>query len=243
MNYNWNWGVLFSLSYDGHNSWLMSLLEGFSWTIRTAALAWVIALVLGVTSGMARAIYPRSWGRLITTYVEIVRGIPLLVQLFLWYFVLPEVLPSSIGIWLKQHPDASFLTAVIGLGIFMSARIAQQVKAGLDALPKGLMQAGYSIGLTKLQTYRYVLMPVAVRIIIPPLTSELVNTIKNTSIALAIGLTELTSRARAMQEVTFQVFEAFTVATVIYLVVNFIAAVLMQALERRIAIPGLVTGK
>ena len=243
MNYNWNWGVLFDLSYDGRNTWLMSLIDGFAWTMKSAALAWIVALVLGFAFGIVRAIYPRSWGRLITVVVEVVRGIPLLVQLFLWYFVLPEMVPHDLGLWLKQHPDASFFTAVGGLGIFMSARIAQQVKAGLDAIPLGLEHAGYSIGLTKLQTYRYVLTPVATRIIIPTLTSELINTIKNTSIALAIGLTELTSRARSMQEVTFQVFEAFTVATVIYLSVNFAAALLMHALERRLEIPGLVTGK
>lgn len=243
MNYNWNWAILLQPSYDGRGSWIVSLLDGFSWTIRAAALAWIIALTLGVLFGTARAIYPKSWGRLISAYVEVVRGIPLIVQLFLWYFVLPELVPSHVGLWLKQHPDASFVTAVIGLGIFMSARIAQQVKAGLDSLPKGLTYAGYSIGLTKIQTYRYVLLPVAIRVVIPPLTSELINTIKNTSIALAIGLPELTSRARAMQEFTFQVFEAFTVATVIYLTVNFAAALLMQVLERRLAIPGFVGRK
>lgn len=243
MGYNWNWAILLEPSYDGHGTWLMSLLYGLSWTLKVAVLAWLIALTLGFVFGIVRAMYPKSWGRAITAYVEVVRGIPLLVQLFLWYFVLPELLPAQWGIWLKQHPDASFYTAVIGIGIFMSSRIAEQVKAGLQALPKGLTYAGYSIGLTKAQTYRYVLTPVAVRVIIPPLTSELVNTVKNTSIALAVGLTELTSRARAMQEFTFHVFEAFTVATVIYLSVNFIAAVLMYALERRLALPGFVSRK
>lgn len=243
MNYNWNWSLFLATSYDGQATWLATLLNGFWVTIITAALAWVLALTIGSVAGILRAMYPRSWGRIVTVYVELIRGIPLLVQLFLWYFVFPEFLPVDWGIWVKQNPNISFYTAVLGIGIFMSARIAEQVKAGLAALPKGLAGAGYSIGLTQFQTYRYILAPIAGRIIIPPLTSEMINTVKNTSVAMAIGLAELTSQARAMQEFTFHAFEAFTFPTVIYLSVNFLAAVTMQLLERRLAMPGFVSGK
>jgi glutamate/aspartate transport system permease protein len=163
---------------------------------------------------------------------------PLLVQLFLWYFVFPDLLPAPWGIWLKQLPNASFLTAVIGIGFFMSARVAVQVASGIEALPRGQRAAATALGLTPTQTYRYVLLPMAYRIILPPLTSEMLNTIKNTSVALTIGLAELTARARAVQEFSFQVFEAFTAATLAYLVVNLIATVAARWLEGRVRVPG-----
>jgi glutamate/aspartate transport system permease protein len=171
-------------------------------------------------------------------YVELFRNIPLLVQMFLWYFVLPEVVPRTFEIWLKQLPNASFYTAVVALGLYMSARIAEQVRAGVLSLPRGQRQAGLALGLTLPQTYLYVLLPMAYRIIMPPLTSELLNTIKNSAVALTIGLMELTARARAMQEFSFQVFEAFTAATVIYIAINIAVTFAMRLVEPRIAVPG-----
>ena len=165
------------------------------------------------------------------------------MQLFLWYFVLPELVPRGIGLWLKQLPNASFYTAFIGIGFFMSARVAEQVRAGINALPRGQAMAGKALGLTVAQTYIYVLLPMAFRIILPPLTSEFLNTIKNTSVALTIGLAELTARARAMQEFSFQVFEAFTAATLLYLMINAVVVVLMRQLERKVAVPGYIVGK
>jgi glutamate/aspartate transport system permease protein len=103
--------------------------------------------------------------------------------------------------------------------------------------------AGKALGLTTAQTYRYVLLPMAYRIILPPLTSEFLNTIKNTSVALTIGLLELTARARSMQEFSFQVFEAFTAATLLYLAVNIVVVTGMRFLERRVAVPGYVAMK
>jgi glutamate/aspartate transport system permease protein len=171
-------------------------------------------------------------------YVELFRNIPLLVQMFLWYFVVPELVPRNFGNWLKQLPNASFYTAVVALGLYMSARIAEQVRAGLLSLPRGQRQAGLALGLTLPQTYLYVLLPMTYRIIMPPLTSELLNTVKNSAVALTIGLMELTARARAMQEYSFQVFEAFTAATVIYIAINIVVTFAMRIVERRIAVPG-----
>jgi glutamate/aspartate transport system permease protein len=176
--------------------------------------------------------------RFSNAYVELFRNIPLLVQMFLWYFVLPEVVPPAFGTWLKQMPDASFYTAVIALGLYMSARVAEQVRAGIQSLPRGQRYAGLALGLTLPQTYAYVLVPMTFRIILPPLTSEFLNTIKNSAVALTIGLMELTARARSMQEFSFQVFEAFTAATIIYIVINIVVTFGMGALERRVAVPG-----
>ena len=242
MRYNWNWGILWQTSADSLNSWIMTLVHGLGWTLATAACAWVIALALGSVIGVMRTT-PSKWAvRLGNAWVELFRNIPLLVQLFLWYFVLPELLPKALGDALKQMapPWGSFVPAVIGLGFFTSARIAEQVRAGIQALPRGQGMAGTALGLTLAQTYRYVLLPMAYRIILPPLTSETMNLIKNTSVALTIGLIELTAAARSMQEFTFQVFEAFTAATVIYIAVNLLAVTLMRWFERRVSVPGFI---
>src|SRR5205809_4141135 len=140
-------------------------------------------------------------------------------------------------------PNAPFYTAAIGIGLFMSARVAEQVRAGIGSLPRGQKMAATALGLTTTQAYSYVLLPIAFRVILPPLTSEFLSTIKNTSVAITIGLIELTGQARAMQEFSFQVFEAFTAATVMYLAINIVVVTGMRFLERSLAIPGYITGK
>jgi glutamate/aspartate transport system permease protein len=238
VNYHWNWGIFWQTSPDAVHTYFETLLLGTWWTLATAFCAWIIAFAMGSLVGVIRTT-PRPWlVRLGNAYVELFRNIPLLVQMFLWYFVLPEVVPRDIGIWLKQLPNASFYTAVVALGFYTSARVAEQVRAGILSLPRGQRMAGLALGFTLPQTYRYVLLPMAYRIILPPLTSELLNIIKNSSVALTIGLLELTARARAMQEFSFQVFEAFTAATIIYIVINIIVTNAMRALERGVAVPG-----
>lgn len=240
MNYNWNWGIFFELSPDGAHTYLQTLLSGTGWTLATALSAWVMALTLGSIIGVLRTT-PFAWlVRIGSAYVELFRNIPLLVQMFLWYFVLPELVPRGIGTWLKQLPDASFYTAVIALGFYTSARVAEQVRAGILSLPRGQQLASLALGLTLPQAYRYVLLPMAYRIVLPPLTSEFLNIIKNSAVALTIGLMELTARARAMQEFTFQVFEAFTAATLIYIVINIAVTFAMRRVERTVAVPGYI---
>ena len=221
---------------------MSSLMSGLVWTLATALTAWIIALSFGALIGTMRTT-PKKWMVMLgNAYVELFRNIPLLVQMFLWFFVLPELLPKAIGDALKQLPNAPFVTAVICLGFFTSARVAEQVKAGIGSLPRGQTMAGTALGLTLPQTYRFVVLPQALRIILPPLTSEFLNIIKNSAVALTIGLVELTSRARAMQEFSFQVFEAFTAATLIYIIVNVIVVNLMRLLEKKVAVPGLISG-
>jgi glutamate/aspartate transport system permease protein len=153
------------------------------------------------------------------------------------------LLPRSWGLWLKQLPHAPFYTAAVGIGLFMSARVAVQLEAGIGALPRGQKMAATALGLTTAQAYRYVLLPMAFRIILPPLTSEFLNTIKNSAVAITIGLIELTGAARSMQEFSFQVFEAFTAATLMYLLINIIVVAAMRFIERSVAIPGYIAGK
>lgn len=243
MNYHWNWGIFLEPNPMGTGTYLDMLLSGLVLTIKTALLAWIIALITGSIIGVLRTLRSRvaSWAGF--AYVEFFRNMPLLVQLFLWFFVLPELLPRSAGLWLKQLPNAPFWTASIGIGLFMSARVAVQLQAGISSLPRGQRQAATALGLTTLQTYRYVLLPIAFRIILPPLTSEFLNTIKNTAVAITIGLLELTGEARSMEEFSFQIFEAFTAATVLYLLINAVVVTAMRLLERRVRIPGYIAGK
>ena len=241
MNYNWNWNIFWEIAPDGTGTYLESLIAGLKWTLATAGLGWVIALVLGLLIGTLRTA-PNKWiVRLANGYVELFRNIPLIVQMFLWYFVFPEVLPESWGTALKQLPNAPFVTAVLSLGFFTSARVAVQVSTGINALPRGQKMAGTALGLTLPQTYRYVLLPMAFRIIIPSLTNELAAIIKNSSVALSIGLMELTASARSMQEFSFQTFEAFGAATIIYLVVSVIAIIMSNLLEKKLRVPGFIT--
>jgi glutamate/aspartate transport system permease protein len=243
VNYNWNWHIFFDPAPNGTGTYLDMLLSGLVLTIKTAIFAWIIALVLGSVIGVLRTLPSKTASWIGFCYVEFFRNMPLLVQLFLWFFVLPELLPRSWGLWLKQLPNAPFYTAAIGIGLFMSARVAVQLAAGIASLPRGQKQAATALGLTTMQAYRYVLLPMAFRIIMPPLTSEFLNTIKNTAVAITIGLIELTGEARSMQEFSFQVFEAFTAATVLYLLINVVVVTGMRFLERSLAIPGYITGK
>ena len=238
MNYNWNWRIFWEISPDATDTYFGLLINGLTWTVVTALLSWAIAFTLGSIIGVLRTLPSRPARIFGNAYVELFRNIPLLVQMFLWFFVLPELVPRALGLWLKQLPNASFYTAVVCLGFFTSARVAEQVRAGIASLPRGQLAAGTALGLTTAQTYRHVLLPMAYRIILPPLTSEFLNNLKNTSVALTIGLLELTARARAMQEFSFQVFEAFTAATLLYLAINLIATTAMRWIERRLAVPG-----
>jgi glutamate/aspartate transport system permease protein len=243
VNYHWNWNIFLETDPGGSGTYLDMLLAGLWLTIETAICAWIIALIFGSLVGVMGTLPSKAASWFSFAYVEFFRNMPLLVQLFLWFFVLPELLPRTLGLWLKQMPHAPFYTAAVGIGLFMSARVAVQLAAGIGSLPRGQKMAATALGLTTAQAYRYVLLPMAFRIVLPPLTSEFLSTIKNTSVAITIGLIELTGAARSMQEFSFQVFEAFTAATAMYLVINLIVVIAMRLLERGVAIPGYITGK
>ena len=243
-SYNWNWLVFFDEVATGGEKYYQWIISGLLWTIATSLAAWVIALILGVMVGVIRTLPIKGWVLLGDSYVEIFRNIPLIVQMFLWFFVLPELVPSNLGDWIKQDmPLPEFTTAVISLGFFTSARIAEQVKAGILSLPPGQKGAALAVGFTLPQVYRYVLLPVAFRIMIPPLTSELMNIFKNSSVALTIGMLELTAVAKQMNEYTFQGFEVFTVVTILYIIVSFTANRLMALIESKTQIPGYLQGR
>ncbi len=235
MNYNWDWGILFRDPYLG---WLV---DGLFWTISLSLCAWVIAFSLGSLLGIMRTSSSRVLRLLGTVYVELFRNVPLLVQLFLWYFVFPELLPDDAGRWVKREmPMPALSTAILAIGLYTASRVCEQVRSGIEAVGVGQQNAGKAIGMTEPQVYKHVLLPNAFRIIIPPLTSEFLTIFKNSSLALTIGVVELTAMTRQIEEYTFQGFEAFTAATVIYSVVTFTVMFLMRIVERRVRVPGMI---
>jgi len=236
-------GIFLEQVPDGDGTWIESLLSGLGWTLAVAFFAWIFAFVVGSIVGVARTSEKRWLVRLGGAYVELFRNIPLLVQFFVWYFVIPGIVPAVKAWVITLDPtEHQFVTAVVCLGFFTSSRIAEQVRSGIQALPRGQRNAGYALGLTTAQTDRYVLLPMAYRIIIPPLTSELMNLIKNTAVAYSIGLVELFFRTREMGEMTFRYFEAFGAATLIYVVIAMTANRLMALIEHRLAVPGYIAG-
>lgn len=241
MNYHWNWHIYFENVKGGDETYLDWLISALGWTVAVSLCAWIIALSLGALIGTLRTT-PRPWVvRLGNAYVECFRNIPLLVQMFLWFFVVPELLPTDLAMWVKQDmPAKEFITAVLALGLFTSARIAEQVRAGIQSLSRGQRYAGLALGFTLPQTYRYVLLPMAFRIIIPPLTSEFMNIFKNSSVAFAIGVIELTFTARQMQEDSEQGIETYLAVTLLYFLCAFVANRIMVFIEARARVPGYI---
>ena len=235
MDYNWNWRVLFEEQY------LQWLISGLGWTIAVALCAWVVAMFIGCIVGVGRTLPNRLVSLICTSYVELFRNIPLLVQMFIWYFAVPEMVPDDVGRWMKRDmPNPEFVTAVIALGLYTASRVAEQVRAGIETVPVGLKAAAKASGLSTFQSYRYIQLPISFRLIVPPMTSEFLTVFKNSSLALTIGLLELTAQSQQIAEYTFQGFEAFTAATVIYVFIALIVTALMHLLERHTAIPGFV---
>jgi glutamate/aspartate transport system permease protein len=236
--------LLFETTPDGAGRYIDWILSGLGWTLSLALGAWTIALVVGTLVGVARTLPSGIWPRLGRVYVETFRNIPLLVQMFFWYFVLPELLPVRIGLAIKQMdpPWGSFVPALICLGLFTAARIAEQVRAGVQALPAGQRAAASALGFSSSGMYRLILLPQAFRIILPTLTNEFMTIFKNTSVALTIGLVELTATAREINENTFRTFEAFGVVTIVYLVIALLAWQIMSRIERAVQLPALAGG-
>ena len=245
MNYQWDWGVFLQPSATGDDTYLGWMFAGFKMTIALSLTAWLLALLLGALVGVLRTVPNKTLARLGSVYVEFFRNVPLLVQLFIWYFVLPELLPASIGDVYKQSNPVlqQFLASMVCLGLFTSARVAEQVRAGINSLPPGQKNAGLALGFTLAQTYRYVMLPMAFRLVVPPLTSEFLNIFKNSAVCSTIGLLELAAQGRQLVDYTAQPYESFIAVTIAYVLINVTVMTLMHKFERRIAVPGYIGGK
>ena len=235
MTYQWDWEV-FLRDDGGGRSYLEWMLSSWGWTLSVAVLAWIIALVFGSLIGTLRTVPQTGLRRLGDVWVEVFRNVPLLVQIFLWYHVIPAIIPAFKGL-------PSFALVVFALGLFTSARIAEQVRAGIQALSRGQGMAGQALGLPLAQTYRHVLLPMALRIIVPPLTSESMNIIKNSSVAFAVSVGELTLFAMQAQEETSRGIEVYLAVTSLYMVSAFAVNRLMAWIEQRVRMPGMIGGE
>lgn len=242
MNYDWSWSVFLQISTDGVHTYLTSFFIGLGYTLSLAIGAIVFALIFGSVVAIARISGGPVLSGLASLYVEVLRNIPLLVQMFLFYFVLPDLLPDALGMAIKRLPQPwnASLPALFALSLYASGRFSEVLRAGIQALPTGQLQAAKSIGLTASQAYLHVILPQAFRIVLPAMTSEFVSAVKYTSVAYTIGLLELTGQAKSMQDYTFHVFEAFAAAALFYAIINWTIILSMRALERRLALPGMV---
>ncbi len=236
MRYSWKWSAVLT---DPYFDWIIS---GLELTLLLSLISWAIALVLGCLIGIARTAETKWIRSLAAAYVECFRNVPLLVIFFLWYFVAPEILPRNAGLWVKRDlPFPEFWTSVVALSTYTAAMVAEQVRAGIEAIPRGQANAALASGLTRWQVYRYILLPVGLRIAVPALGNEFINIFKNSSLALSIGLLELTSRTRQISEYTYQPLEMFITASAVYFVIAMLTTAIMMAIERRSRLPGMIT--
>lgn len=245
MAYNWDWGVFLQPTASGDDTYLGWMFYGFKTTLALSLSAWILALLLGALIGVLRTVPNRWLSGFATAWVELFRNVPLLVQLFLWYFVLPELLPESLGEAYKQsHPVLQqFLASMLCLALFTSARVAEQVRSGINSLPPGQKNAGLAMGFTLPQTYRFVLLPMAFRLVVPPLTSEFLNIFKNSAVCSTIGLLELAAQGRQLVDYTAQPYESFIAVTLAYLIINVVVMFGMRWVEARVRVPGYLGGK
>ncbi|MEH3086221.1 MAG: amino acid ABC transporter permease [Xylophilus ampelinus] len=228
----WDWQFFLEDPGGKFPTYWQWMLSAWGWTISVALLSLVVALVTGFAIGTLRTLPDSPWVvRLGNAWVELFRNIPLLVQIFLWYHVVPALFPA-----MKDVP--SFFLVVLALGFFTSARIAEQVRAGIQALPRGQRYAGMAMGFTTAQYYRYVILPMAFRIIIPPLTSETMNIFKNSSVAFAVSISELTMYAMQVQEETSRGIEVYLAVTGLYVLSAFVINRIMALIEKKARIPG-----
>jgi len=234
MNYDFDWSILWE---EPHRN---RIIEGLQTTLQLSLLAWVLALSLGILIGSMRMSNSRFLRIFGSAYVELFRNIPLLLQLFIWFFVFPLLLPRDWMLSWNRMDNVPFLTALIGLSLFTSARVAEQMRSGISSIPKGLLDAASSTGLSNVQTYRYIVIPYAFRVMIPAISSEFLTIFKNSALTLTIGVAEITNTSRAIEAWSFRGIEAYSVASLTYMATTAPVVIFMSWLEQALRIPGLI---
>lgn len=242
MQYAWDWSIFLKPSVTGEGLYGWMLARGLAWTVGVSLMSWFLALAIGIAVGVLRTAPQPALRVPAAVFVHCFRNTPLLVQLFLWYFVVPELLPVAWGDAIKQmNPTTNqFLTVLVCLTLYTGAKAAEQIRAGVDSVPASQRQAALALGLGTADSYRHVILPQAMRIVIPPLTSDFLNVFKNSAVALTIGLMELTGQTRQLSEFSAHPFEAFIAATFVYMAITYGVIVLMRHIERRARVPGLL---
>ncbi|ATE59498.1 amino acid ABC transporter permease [Thauera sinica] len=226
------------------------LIEGFGVTLALSALASAAATALGLALCLARVARSPLWSWPARTWLSMFRNTPLLVQLFFWYFGASALMPEGLLTWLNtpHHwhlaffgvawPPFEYLAGFLGLTLYTSAFIAEEFRSGVQGVPRSQITAAQALGLTRLQVWLYIVMPQAFRIALPPLLGQYMNAVKNSSLTMAIGLAELSYASRQVETETFKTFQAFGVATLLY--IGTIAAIELagQWVQRRRPAPG-----
>ncbi|MHB1024241.1 MAG: amino acid ABC transporter permease [Desulfobacteria bacterium] len=230
MNYRFDWAIVTSGTYYG---WLVS---GVYVTIKLSLVSIALAFLLGLVIAVMRMsrIGPVRW--FAHGYLEFFRNTPLLVQLFFWYFGSYKILPRAVNDWMVSG-NFEFAAAVIALTIYTSAFIAEDIRSGVRSIPKEQMEAARSSGFSYIRSMQYIILPQAVRLTIPPIINQFLNLMKNSSLAMTIGVAELMYQARQVESYTFKGFEAFTAATVVYLAMSFTITGLMTLYDRIVLQP------
>jgi polar amino acid transport system permease protein len=226
MHYIFDFGAIFQGEYP---DWL---LRGLITTLALAGLSWILAFFVGSLLAVIRLTGSPVANGLIATYVAFHRNVPMLVHIMFWYFGVPALLPAPVTDWLNSH-GSEFILSCIAIGLVMSAYVCEDLRSAVRGIPPGQVEAARALGLSFLKTMRKVVLPQAFRIAIPPLLNQTLLLLKNTSLAMAIGVTELTAAGREIENNTFRTFEAYAVVTVIYLVLSFLIMGGGAMLQRR----------
>lgn len=242
MQSGFHWGVFLEKA-SANATYLDWIVAGLQVTFVVGLFSWLLALALGTVLGVLRTAPNRLLSGFAAGYVELFRNIPLLVQLFIWYFAIPELIPGGDFVKSLNPVSQQVLAAVLCLGTFTAARVCEQVRSGILSLSRGQKNAGLALGLTLPKTYRYVLLPMSFRIILPPLTTEFVNVFQNSAVASTIGLLDLAGQGRQLVDYTARPYESFIVITAMYFVLNALIMLLMRRIERRTRVPGYIGSK
>lgn len=230
LTYQFDWSVVTSGKYF---EWLVS---GVIVTLKLSVVGIVLAFILGLIIAVFRMSNYRTFRWVAGIYLEFFRNTPLLVQIFFWYFGSYKLLPMAVNEWLNRT-SFEFAAALIALTMYTSAFIAEDIRSGVLSIPKEQMEAARSAGFTYLRSMRYIILPQAVRITVPPLVNQFLNLAKNSSLAMTIGVMDLTYQARQVESYTFKGFEAFTAATLVYLVLSIAITALVHLYDRKFLNP------
>jgi polar amino acid transport system permease protein len=227
LNYTFDWSIIITGQYF---DWLVS---GLVTTLKLSAVSIILAFLLGLVIAVMRMAHSKPVRWIAHAYLEFFRNTPLLVQIFFWYFGSYKILPMAVNDWLNKT-GFEFAAAVIALTIYTSAFIAEDIRSGVLSIPKEQGEAARSAGFSYLRSMQYIILPQAVRITIPPLVNQFLNVVKNSSLAMTIGVMEITYQARQVESYTFKGFEAFTAATVVYLTISIVITALVYLYNEKV---------
>ncbi|MEN8614395.1 amino acid ABC transporter permease [Dehalogenimonas sp. THU2] len=211
--------------------------DGIAVTVLVTVLSYLLMLIAGLFGGLGRMAKNKIVFGIATLYVEIVRGVPLLVQLIAWYFASPVVI-QQIGTWLNLAPLIEYranpiVTAIMAITVCYGAYMSEIVRAGIQSIPKGQMEAARSLGMSHFQAMRYVVLPQAFRVILPPMGNEFIALLKDSSLVSVVAVADLTRRGREFMAANFNPIETWTMIALLYLIMTLFAARIVSYIEKK----------